>query len=119
MNKPSTLVRSVVIALFSVGLAVSLFGQQALPRLQMAELTKKLQLTDQQQKQLAPIVAQRDKEAEALKADTSMGKLPKLRRFEGIQTDFRTKAARVLTPDQVKKLDALQAERRAKLTGRE
>jgi Spy/CpxP family protein refolding chaperone len=68
---------------------------------------------------LAPIVAQRDKEAEALKADTSMGKLQKLRRFEGIQTDFRTKAARVLTPDQVKKLDALQAERRAKLTGRE
>jgi periplasmic protein CpxP/Spy len=119
MNKPSTLVRSVVIALFSVGLAASLFGQQALPRLQMAELTKKLQLTDQQQKQLAPIVAQRDKEAEALKADTSMGKLQKLRKIKEIQGEFRDKAARVLTPDQVKKLDALQAERRAKLTGRE
>jgi hypothetical protein len=33
MNKSTTLVRSVVIALFSVGLVASLFGQQALPRL--------------------------------------------------------------------------------------
>ena len=117
MNKPGTLVRSVVIALFSVGLTVSLLAQQ-LVGLQMVELTKKLQLTDQQQKQLAPIVAQRDKEAEALKANTSMGRMQKLGRLREIQGEFRDKAAKVLTPDQVKKLDALQAERRAKLTGR-
>ncbi len=69
--------------------AISL-AQQAMPKLQMAELTKKLQLTEQQQKQIAPLVAERDKKAEALEAD--------------------------LNADQVKKLDALQAERRAKLT---
>jgi len=49
------------------------------PELQMAALSKKLQLTDTQKKQLAPIVEQRDREAKALKADTSMGKLQKLR----------------------------------------
>jgi hypothetical protein len=45
----------------------------------MAELSKKLQLTDTQKKQLAPIVEQRDREAKALNADTLMGKLQKLR----------------------------------------
>jgi protein CpxP len=87
------------------------------PELQMAELSKKLQLTDQQKKDLAPIVEQRDKEIKALRADTSMGKLQKLRKATEIQTNFRSRASKFLNPDQVKKLDELQAERRAKLTG--
>jgi len=91
-------------------------AQQAIPKLQMAELTKKLQLTEQQQKQLAPLVAERDKKAEALEADKSTGKLQKLKQAMQLQTDFRNGAAKYLNADQVKKLDALQAERRAKLT---
>jgi len=83
----------------------------------MAELTTKLQLNEQQQKALTPIVAQRDKQIMALKANTSIGKLQKLRKVEAIQTNFREQAAKVLTPDQQKKLEALQAERRAKLLG--
>jgi hypothetical protein len=85
--------------------------------LNMAVLSKKLQLTDQQKKQLAPIVEQRDKEIKALKANTSLGKLQKLRKAEEIQTSFRDQAAKILNPDQIKKLDELQAERRAKLVG--
>jgi hypothetical protein len=85
--------------------------------LNMAVLSKKLQLTDQQKKQLAPIVEQRDKEIKALKAETSLGKLQKLRKAEEIQTSFRDQAAKILNPDQIKKLDELQAERRAKLVG--
>jgi len=116
MNKLGTLARLVVIALFSLGCVTSLFGQ-ALAGLQLAELTKKLQLTEQQQKQLAPAIAERDREAEALKADTSLNKIQKLRKISEIQNNFRSKAARILTPEQMKKLDALQAERRSKLTG--
>ena len=58
-----------------------------------------------------------DKEIKALKADTSMGKLQKLRKAQEIQANFRNQAAKVLNADQVKKLDALQAERRSKLMG--
>ena len=87
------------------------------PELQMAELSKKLQLTDQQKKDLTPIVGQRDKQITVLKADTSMGKLQKLREATEIQENFRNQAAKVLNPDQTKKLEALQAERRAKLIG--
>jgi periplasmic protein CpxP/Spy len=108
---------------FSTLFAVLLFGivfpvfAQIGAELQMAELTKKLQLTEQQQKNLAPIVEQRDKQIMALKADTSTGKLQKLRKASELQENFRNQAAKILNPEQVKKLEALQAERRAKLMG--
>jgi DNA gyrase/topoisomerase IV subunit A len=103
-------------AIVFVSAAAISLAQQAMPKLQMAELTKKLQLTEQQQKQIAPLVAERDKKAEALEADKSMGKLQKLKQAMQLQTDFHNGAAKYLNADQVKKLDALQAERRAKLT---
>jgi hypothetical protein len=116
MNKSFTLIRFVLIALLFSVFATPLIAQR-IEAIQMAELTKKLQLTDQQQKQLAPVVEQRDKELGALKSNPSMGRLQKLRKVEEIQTNFRNNAAKILNPEQIKKLEALQAERRAKLTG--
>jgi precorrin-4 methylase len=98
--------------LFSIALSAA---AQIGTELQMSELSKKLQLTEQQTKELTPIVEQRDKQIMALKADTSMGKLQKLRKASEIQTNFRDQAAKHLNPQQIKGLDALQAERRAKL----
>jgi len=46
-----------------------------------------------------------------------MGKLQKLRKASEIQTSFRDQAAAHMNADQVEKLEALQAERRAKLMG--
>ena len=105
---------SVVIAALFFGILFSAVAQIG-PELQMAELSKELQLSDQQKKQLAPVVERRDKEIMALKSDTSMGKLEKFRKAQEIQSNFRNGAAKVLSPDQLKKLDALQAERRAKM----
>ena len=90
---------------------------QVMEGLQVKELTEKLQLNEQQQKAMTPIVAQRDKSLKALKADTSTGKLQKLRKLEAIQANFKAQASKVLTPEQSKKLEALQAERREKLMG--
>jgi hypothetical protein len=104
------------VAALLLSIALSAVAQTG-PQLQMAELRTKLQLTDQQTKQLTPIVEQRDKQIMALKADTSMGKLQKLRKASAIQTNFRDQAAKHLNSEQVKELDALQAERRAKLLG--
>jgi predicted transcriptional regulator len=103
---------SVAAVLFSIALSAA---AQIGTELQMAELSKKLQLTDQQTKELTPIVEQRDKQIKALTADTSMGKLQKLRKASEIQTNFRDQAAKHLNTQQIKALDALQAERRAKL----
>jgi Spy/CpxP family protein refolding chaperone len=60
-------------------------------------------------------VGQRDKRIKALKADTSMGKLQKLRKATEVQENFRNRAVKILNPEQTKKFEALQAERRAKL----
>src|ERR1700739_4290863 len=90
---------------------------QVMEGLQLKELTEKLQLNEQQQKAMTPIVAQRDKALKSLKADTSTGKLQKLRKLEAIQANFKAQAGKVLTPEQSKKLEALQAERRQKLMG--
>src|ERR1700751_5337587 len=90
---------------------------QVMEALQMKELTEKLQLNEKQQKAMTPIVAQCDKALKALKADTSAGKLQKLRKLEAIQANFKASASKVLPPEQSKKLEALQAERREKLMG--
>jgi hypothetical protein len=105
---------SAVFAALLVGIVFPALAQIG-PELQMAELSKKLGLTDQQKKELTPIVETRDKQIKALKADTSQGKLQKLHKATEIQENFRNQAAKHLNPDQVKKLEALQAERRAKL----
>ena len=90
---------------------------QAMEGIQMKELTEKLQLNEQQQKAMTPIVAQRDKAFKALMANSSLGKLQKLRKVQAIQTNFKEQAGKVLTPEQSKKLEAMQAERREKLMG--
>ena len=105
----------IAVAIILLGASVISFAQ-TVAKLQMAELTKKLQLTEQQQKQIAPLVVERDKKVKALEENTSAGKLQKLKQAMQIQTDFRNNAAKYLNADQVKKLEALQAERRAKLT---
>jgi hypothetical protein len=116
MKSNALLQRCLFVAIVLLSTPALTLAQQAIPRLQMAELTKKLQLTDQQQKQIAPLIAERDKKAEALEANKSMGKLQKLRQAKQLQTDFRNGAAKYLNADQMKKLEDLQAERRAKLT---
>jgi periplasmic protein CpxP/Spy len=115
--KPTTILRlHILVAILFIGLLTPARAQIG-PELQMAELSKKLQLTEEQKKELAPVVAERDKKIKALKSDTSMGKLQKLRKAKELQDDFRNQAAKYLNTDQMKKLESLQAERRAKLTG--
>src|SRR6516162_4858937 len=83
MNKTCALIPSVLITCFCLVFATPLVAQP-ISGIQMAELTEKLHLTDQQQKELAPAVEQRDREIEALKANTSMSKIQKLRKLSEI-----------------------------------
>ena len=110
-------IKQLVVVATAVFCLTSLAIGQMVEALQMKELTEKLQLNEKQQQALTPIVAQRDKSLKALKADTSAGKLQKLRKLEAIQANFKASASKVLTPEQSKKLEALQAERREKLMG--
>jgi Spy/CpxP family protein refolding chaperone len=115
--KSVSAIKQLVILATAVFCFTSFAMGQVMEGLQVKELTEKLQLNEQQQKAITPIVAQRDKALKALKADISTGKLQKLRKLEAIQANFKASASKVLTPEQSKKLEALQAERREKLTG--
>ena len=110
-------IKQLVVVATAVFCLTSLAIGQMVEALQMKELTEKLQLNEKQQQALTPIVAQRDKSLKALKADTSAGKLHKLRKLETNQANSKASASKVLTPEQSKKLEALQAERREKLMG--
>src|ERR1700747_17138 len=110
-------IKQLVVVATAVFCLTSFALGQVMEAMQMKELTEKLQLNEKQQQALTPIVAQRDKSLKALKADTSAGKLQKLRKLEAIQANFKASASKVLTPEQSKKLEALQAERREKLMG--
>src|ERR1700756_5759610 len=115
--KSISAIRQLVILVTAVFCCTSFAIGQVMEGLQMKDLTEKLQLNEQQQKAMTPIVAQRDKELKALKADTSTGKLQKLHKLEAIQANFKAQASKVLSAEQSKKLEALQAQRRAKLLG--
>ena len=81
---------SVLIATLLCGAVLPALAQVG-PELQMAELSRKLQLTEQQKKELAPVVEQRDKEIKALKAETSMGELQNFVRLRKYRPIFETK----------------------------
>ncbi|MBV9671350.1 MAG: hypothetical protein JO076_00800 [Verrucomicrobia bacterium] len=110
--KPSHL--PLLIATIIVGLAVGGIAQSSSGE-QMRNLTQKLQLTEKQKVQMAPLVEHQFKEMKSLKDDTSMGKLQKLRRARELQANFHSQASKVLSPEQMKKLEQMQAERRGEL----
>jgi hypothetical protein len=103
-----------VVAFLFAGLTVSTLAADV-PTLGLAELTSKLKLTDQQQKQIAPVVAERDKKVEAIKGDKSLSKVQKLKQGLAAQNDFKTGVEKYLTGDQVKTFDSMMSERRSKL----
>jgi hypothetical protein len=103
-----------VMAFLFTGLTVSTLAADV-PTLGLAELTSKLKLTDQQQKQIAPLVTERDQKVEAIKNDKSLGRAQKLKQGLAAQNDFKTGVEKYLTGDQVKTFDGLINARRSKL----
>jgi Spy/CpxP family protein refolding chaperone len=87
---------------------------QASPGDELREMSSKLQLTEKQKMQMAPLVSKQSRDFKALKENTSMGKLQKLRQVKELQANFHNEASKVLKPDQMKKLEEMQAERRAR-----
>jgi predicted component of type VI protein secretion system len=100
-----------------LALAANGFAQSS-PEAQLREMSSKLQLTEKQKVQMAPLVGKQFRDFKALKENTSMGKLQKLRQAKALQANFHNEASRVLKPDQMKKLEEMQAERRASFSGR-
>lgn len=78
----------------------------------MKMLTEKLSLTEAQQAQLKPILAEQKKEMDAVRADTSLEKDAKWAKAAEILKAYQPKIRAILTPDQQKKFDEMKDEMR-------
>ena len=86
------------------------------PDERLAHMTKRYNLTADQQNQIKPIVVDGQQQMQSLRADTSLSQQDKYAKFQTLRQEQSQKISAVLTDEQRKKFDAdqqRQQERRA------
>src|SRR5438132_264746 len=78
----------------------------------MQKLEETLGLTEAQKKKLQPIFQDMQQKVGGLMADASLTQDQKKAKFTAMQKTYTAKMKKILTPDQVKKLEGLHAEAR-------
>ena len=89
-------------------------GHQLDPNRDLAHLTKKLDLTQDQQSQIQPILTDRDQQLNQLWQDTSMSRADKRAKSQQIRDDSDSKIRAVLNDDQKQKYSNMQVSRHHK-----
>jgi Spy/CpxP family protein refolding chaperone len=84
------------------------------PEDQLARMTKQLQLTDEQQAKIKPIIEEQHKQMMDLRQDTSMSREDRRSKFGEIRQKSLEKMKAILTPEQQKKWQKIQEERRGR-----
>ena len=87
------------------------------PEDQLARLTKQLNLTEDQQAKIKPIIEEQHKQMMDLRQDTSMSRDDRFAKFREIREKSLTKMKEVLTPEQQKKWEKMQEMRRERRGG--
>ena len=77
------------------------------PNRQMRMMTKKLNLTADQQQQLLPILTDRNQQMQAIRNDSSLSHQDRHAKMLTIREDSQTKIKALLTPDQQKAYDGM------------
>lgn len=81
------------------------------PQQQAAWLSKKLNLTSDQQAKLEPILADRDQKIAALRSDTSLTQDQKKEQFRAIHQNLKQQLSSILTPDQLEQTHSMRHHR--------
>jgi Spy/CpxP family protein refolding chaperone len=88
-------------------------SEPAAPRLD--ELAQKLNLTDEQKAQIAPILQKEAADLKALQGETSMRRMQKLRKLRDIANAASKEIRALLTPEQQTQYDEMCAEAKKKI----
>jgi protein CpxP len=80
------------------------------PDEQAAQLTKKLNLTADQESQIKPILVNRQQQMEALHQDQSMSQQDKMAKMKSLRDDSNTKIEAVLNDTQKQQFEQMQAQ---------
>jgi Spy/CpxP family protein refolding chaperone len=78
------------------------------PHRQAMRIARELNLTAQQASQIEPIFAERDQKIATLRGDSSIDPKTARKQMHAIQMNARSQLSSVLTPDQMKQLQAMQ-----------
>ncbi|HXH49499.1 MAG TPA: hypothetical protein VNM47_09150 [Terriglobia bacterium] len=84
------------------------------PEDQLARMTKQLQLTDEQQAKIKPIIEEQHKQMMDLRQDTSMSREDRFAKFREVRQQSLEKIKPILTTEQQKKWQKMQEERRGR-----
>lgn len=80
-------------------------GMMMDPDQQLARMTKRYNLSNDQQTQIKPILAAQQQQMEALRGDSSLSREDRMAKMMSIRSDSKTKIEAVLTADQKKQFD--------------
>jgi periplasmic protein CpxP/Spy len=78
------------------------------------KLIKELNLTDEQQAKVAPILEKAKADAKAIRADESLSKKQKHQQIEAVRQNTNQQLQAVLTPEQFQKFQEIRAEHKGK-----
>jgi len=82
---------------------------------ELQRMDKQLKLTDDQKKQIKPILEDRQQKMESLRSDTSMSPEDRRTKMRSIFQDSNSKIRDVLNEDQKKKFDEMQEHPRGRM----
>lgn len=77
------------------------------PNRQVRHMTKKLNLTADQQQQLLPILTERNQQMQAIRNDSSLSQQDRHAKMLAVREDSQSKIKTMLTPDQQKTYDGM------------
>jgi protein CpxP len=75
------------------------------PAQQLEEMTKRYNLTADQQTQLKPILASQQQQMQALRGDSSLSREDRMAKMQSIRADTKTKIEAILNDDQKKQFE--------------
>ena len=84
---------------------------QMSPDQRLQRMTQQLNLTDDQQQKIKPVLEQEQQQMQALHQDTSMSQQDRMSKMQQIRQDTNDQIKSVLNPDQQKKFEEMQNRR--------
>ena len=108
MRKPFTLLTSAACLYAFLTLAPAAPGQATDPAAKLQALSQQLELTPQQKIQVLPILKEEGPKLEAVKNNTSLSGMQKMRQLRAIHNESAPQLQQILSPTQYQKLQAIR-----------
>ena len=108
MRKPFTLLMSAVCLYAFLSFAPAAPGQATDPAAKLQALSQQLKLTPQQKMQMLPILKEEGPKLEAIKNNTSLSGMQKMRQLRAIHNESAPQLQQILSPAQYQQLQAIR-----------